>query len=392
MISRRAVLGATAGLGVLAGCSSAGSTTDPTPSPSRAASSAPPTTSPTSAASSSTPTASPTPSRTPSPTTQGPPTPRIGATIAQQLNVPWGIVFLPNGDALVGERDSGRIVRVTAQGKISTVGTVAGVQAPSGLGEGGLLGLALHPSDPTTLFAYTTTASDNRVVRIDLSRGIGTPTPILTGIATSTHHNGGALLFAGGSLYVSTGDAENSANAQSRASLNGKVLRITPDGAAAASNPFGNRTWSYGHRNVEGLALDAAGRVWATEFGEKASDELNLITKGGNYGWPTVEGKSSDSAYVSPKLTWSSTSTCSPAGLAITRSTAFVGALKGECLFSVPLDGTTAGTPVAHFAGQFGRIRQVVVAPDGALWMTSSNTDVRTTPGAKDDLIVRVTL
>jgi glucose/arabinose dehydrogenase len=214
---------------------------------------------------------------------------------------------------------------------------------------------------------------------------------VLTGIPTSTHHHGGRLLFdRDGMLLVSAGDAEQSDLAQSRSSLAGKILRIRPDGRAASGNPYGNRTWSYGHRNVEGLAFDGSGRLWATEFGEKKSDELNLIRRGRNYGWPRVEGRSS--RYTSPKATWSPTSSCSPAGLAITRSTAFIGALQGKCLFSVALDGTDAGTPQAHFAGDHGRIRNVVVAPDGALWMTTSNTDGRVTPGKNDDKIIRVTL
>jgi glucose/arabinose dehydrogenase len=271
---------------------------------------------------------------------------------------------------------------------------VRGVQPSTGVGEGGLLGVAFAPGDQDTVFAYLTSGSDNRVVRLSIAGGrVGRPRPVLTGIPTSVHHHGGRLLFApDGTLFVSTGDAERSGLAQDRGSLAGKVLRIRPDGRAAAGNPFGNRTWSYGHRNVEGLAFDAAGRLWATEFGDKRADELNLIAKGRNYGWPRVEGRSSDDRYTGPKATWSPTSTCSPAGLAITRSTAFTGALQGHCLFSVPLDGTDAGRPVAHFAGDHGRIRNVVVAPDGALWMTTSNTDGRATPGRHDDQILRVTL
>lgn len=143
---------------------------------------------------------------------------------------------------------------------------------------------------------------------------------------------------------------------------------------------------------MEGLAFDASGRLWATEFGDKRSDELNRIVKGRNYGWPRVEGSSNDVAYADPAATWSPTSSCSPAGLAITRSTAFVGALQGQCLFSVALDGTDAAKPKAHFARDHGRIRNVAVARDGSLWMTTSNTDGRRTPGTDDDKILRITL
>ena len=193
-------------------------------------------------------------------------------------------------------------------------------------------------------------------------------------------------------LLVATGDAEQSDLAQDRDALAGKILRIRPDGRAAPGNPYDNRTWSYGHRNVEGLAFDADGRLWATEFGDKEADELNLISRGKNYGWPDVEGDSDDDDFVNPKVVWSPTSSCSPAGLAITRSTAFVGALRGQCLFAVPLDGTKAGKPKAYFAEEHGRIRNVVVAPDGSLWVTTSNTDGRVDPGRNDDKILRVTL
>ncbi len=303
-------------------------------------------------------------------------------------------MFLASGDALVSERDTARILKITPKGTVSTLGEVSGVQAPSGAGEGGLLGLAIAPHDQQTLYAYCTTSSDNRVVRLSLAGGrVGKPHAVLSGVPTSTHHHGGRLLFApDGNLFVSTGDAEVSSRAQNRDSLAGKILRITPNGKAAPGNPFGNRTWTYGHRNIEGLAFDAKGRLWATEFGEKTSDELNLIIKGHNYGWPYVEGTSADSRYTNPKLTWSPTSTCSPAGLAITRSTAFIGALQGKCLFSVTLDGTSAGAPRKHFAGDYGRIRSVAAAPDGSLWITTSNTDGRATPGTHDDKILRVTL
>jgi glucose/arabinose dehydrogenase len=295
---------------------------------------------------------------------------------------------------VLGERDSGRLLRVTPDGRSRTLGTVAGVASRAGSGEGGLLGLALAPGDDDTLFAYLTSGSDNRVVRLSLVGGrVSRPRPVLTGIPASTHHNGGRLLFdPAGMLLVSTGDAEQRALAQSRSSLAGKILRIRPDGSPAPGNPFGNRTWSYGHRNVEGLAFDRRGRLWATEFGDKRADELNLISQGQNYGWPAVEGRSDDPRYTSPRATWTPTSSCSPAGLAIARDTGFVGALQGKCLFAVPLAGSTAGEPKAYFAGDHGRIRTVALAPDGSLWVTTSNTDGRVRPGRHDDRILRVEL
>ncbi|MET0448124.1 MAG: PQQ-dependent sugar dehydrogenase [Aeromicrobium sp.] len=377
-MERRSLLTGFAAVGAvtLLGCSRGSD--DPEPAPSSASpSTAEPTTAPTSA----TPTTEPAAAD-----------PTIAATIATGLNVPWGIAFLSNGDALVTQRDEGSIVRITTDGTVTTLGTVAGSSGSPG-GEGGLLGIAVPPGDESVVFVYVTTGSDDRVVRMSLDGDeLGEPTPILTGIPIGARHHGGRLLFDdSGLLFVSTGDAGDGANAQDRDSLAGKVLRIDQDGKAAADNPFGNRTWSYGHRNIEGLAFDADGRLWAAEFGDKSADELNLIERGGNYGWPGVEGTSDDDDLVDPLVTWG-TDDCSPSGIAITKSTAYIGALQGECLFAVPLDGKDAGEPKAHFAGDHGRIRTVAVAPDGALWVTTSNTDGRGDPRDDDDRIFRVTV
>ena len=334
------------------------------------------------------------PSSTPSPsgTTDGEINPRVAGTVADGLNVPWGIAFLPNGDALVAQRDEGSIVRVSADGTKTTLGEVRGSVGSPG-GEGGLLGLALDPDDERVLFAFVTTRSDDRVVRIELDGDrLGDITPILTDIPVGGRHHGGRLLFDGdGHLFVGTGEAGNPPLSQRKGSLGGKILRIDRDGKAVDGNPFGNRAWSYGHRNVEGLAFDADGRLWATEFGEQRFDELNLIEKGANYGWPRHEGKSDEDGYVTPKVTWS-TDECSPSGLAITRNTAFIAALRGECVWAVPLDGADTGKPRKLFGGEYGRIRTIVVAPDDSLWVTTSNTDGRGSPADQDDRILRVTL
>lgn len=337
--------------------------------------------------------ATPSPAPTPTATTSSPSGPvdlSVAGTVATGLNVPWGIAFLPNGDALVSQRDDATIVRISTDGTVTTVGAVQGV-APGG--EAGLLGIALAPDDPTTLFAFATTVSDDRVLRMSLDGdSLGPATPILTGIPIGSRHHGGRLLFADdGTLFVSTGDAGNGDTAQDRDALGGKILRITTAGDAAPDNPFGNRTWSYGHRNIEGLALDADGRLWASEFGEKKADELNVIKRGGNYGWPGVEGAGGGEGFIDPKVTWA-TDDCSPAGLAIARSTAFLAALQGQSVFAVPLEGESAGEPREFFAGTYGRIRNVVAAPDGSLWVTTSNTDGRRDPAEGDDRILRVTM
>jgi glucose/arabinose dehydrogenase len=332
------------------------------------------------------------PSPSPSRTGRDELDPRVAGTVADGLNVPWGIAFRPDGDALVAQRDAGSIVRISTDGSVTTVGDVRGSVGQPG-GEGGLLGLALDPDDESVLFAYMTTSADDRVVRIDLDGDrLGDIQPILTGIPVGGRHHGGRLLFdQDGHLFVATGEAGNPPEAQKKDSLGGKVLRIDRNGDPAAGNPFGNRTWTYGHRNIEGLAFDADGRLWACEFGENRFDELNLIEKGENYGWPRFEGKSDEKGFVTPKVTWA-TPECSPSGMAITRSTAFVAALQGECIWAVPLDGTKVDEPRAFFTGRFGRIRTIVVAPDDSLWITTSNTDGRGDPRKRDDRILRVTL
>jgi glucose/arabinose dehydrogenase len=351
-----------AGAAALVGCSSDDA---PTPAPSRT-------------------TGSPSPSAS-----AGPVDLTVAGTVATGLNVPWGIAFLPGGDALVSQRDDATIVRITAGGDVSEIGSVPGV-APGG--EAGLLGIALDPDDPTTLFAFATTSRDDRVLRMSIADDeISDVTPILTGIPVGSRHHGGRLLFdEDGMLFVSTGDAGNGETAQDRDALGGKILRVTRDGEAAPGNPFDNRTWSWGHRNVEGLAFDADGRLWASEFGDKELDELNLIEKGANYGWPRVEGPGGGDDFTDPKVTWD-TDDCSPSGLGIAGSTAFLGALQGESVFAVPLDGESAGEPVEFFAGKYGRIRNAVPAPDGSLWVTTSNTDGRNDPAGEDDRILRVT-
>jgi glucose/arabinose dehydrogenase len=321
-------------------------------------------------------------------------TPREAGTVADGLNVPWGIVFLPDGRALVAQRDAGSIVVVDpdakGSGKVRELGEVPGSVGRPG-GEGGLLGLALHPDDDRQLFAFVTTSEDERIVRIALEEDrLGDIEPILTGLPSGGRHHGGRMVFGpDGHLYVGTGEAGQSKLAQDRDSLGGKILRITPDGKPAEGNPFDSEVWSWGHRNVEGLAFDDDDRLWACEFGDREVDELNLIEKGGNYGWPEFEGVSTNPDYVTPKVTWP-VAECSPSGMAITHSTAFVAALRGERLWSVPLAGTEVGEPQDHFVGAYGRLRTVVVAPDQSLWVTTSNTDGRGRQRGGDDRILRV--
>ncbi len=351
--------------------------------------SAPTTRAPTGAASEpSTPTS--TRSTATSTTLPGPVVPAAFEDVATGFDVPWGLVFLPDGSALLSERDTARILSVSADGGVTEVGQVEGVQPG---GEGGLLGLAVAPDSPEAVYAYFTAAEDNRVVRMPYRGGaLGAAEVVIDGIPKAGNHNGGRLAFGpDGKLYVSTGDASRPERAQDLDSLGGKILRLNPDGSIPADNPFdGSPVFSYGHRNVQGLAFDDDGNLWASEFGQNTWDELNLIQAGQNYGWPVVEGVGGDDRFVDPVAQWS-TDEASPSGIAFVRDTVFMAALRGERLWQIPVQDGTAGSPADFAVGEFGRLRHAEVAPDGSLWVLTNNT-ARGTPREGDDRILRVTL
>lgn len=346
-----------------------------------------------------TPTTSPTATSTPSPAPATsnpatPPTPEITGDVATGLEVPWGVAVLPDGSTLVSERISARIDQIPAGGgERRTIGTVPGVESG---GEGGLLGLAISPTYATDrlVYAYLGTTDDNRVVTMTL-RGdrLGAPRAIITGIPKGPIHDGGRIAFGpDGKLWITTGDAGIRELSQDRNSLGGKILRAEPDGSVPADNPFGTLVWSYGHRNVQGIAWDSGGQPWATEFGQSSFDELNLIRKGANYGWPIVEGVGRRDGFEDPAVTWR-TDEASPSGLAIVDDIAYVGALRGQRLWQVPLRGERAGESIATLDGSLGRLRSVAVAPGGdALLVTTSNRDGRGSPRDGDDRVVRVSL
>lgn len=314
--------------------------------------------------------------------------PATATTVVGGLTSPWGLVSLPDGTTLVSERDTGKILRVS-QGAATVLTQLTEVHPG---GEGGLLGLALSP-DRQQLFAYLTAADDNRILAMSWDGArLGEPRAILTGIPKGTIHDGGRLLVGpDGYLYVGTGETGNRDLAQDRSSLGGKILRVTLDGKPAPGNPFGNEVYSYGHRNVQGLAFDDAHRLWASEFGEQTWDELNLITPGANYGWPKAEGSSTLSGMTNPKVVWK-TSEASPSGLAYWQGELWMAALRGGRLWEIPLRDATPGAPLGHFTGDYGRLRSVTVAADGhSLLLSNSNTDGRGVPQRNDDRVIRVT-
>lgn len=380
MTTRRTIL--LGGLSVvgLAACSAEEGTT---PAPSTSAAS---TASPTSSAPSSSAPSSSAPSSSAAQTAL-----RIGAPteLVTGLTTPWGLRTIDDQTLLVSERDTGAI-KIVRGGTATQIGEVAGVAARS---EAGLLGIELS-ADKRALFVYLSTTSDNRVLRYDFTgSAFSNPRVLIQGIPAAGFHNGGQVaLGPDGHLYISTGDASNRQSAQDRNSLAGKVLRIAVDGSIPSDNPFGNAVWSLGHRNVQGLTFAPDGALWSAEFGDKSADELNLITKAGNYGWPEVEGNDGQRApFLAPKTIWEPTASSSPSSLAFAQGNVWVASLIGSTLFQVPITGAEAGEPVAHFAGEFGRLRAVIAHRDGIVFGTS-NTDGRAAPRSGDDRLVYLPL
>lgn len=337
----------------------------------------------------------------------------VRRTVATGLKSPWGLAPLPGGDVLVSSRDTGKILRIDGEdGKRTRVGTVPGVSSSGQRGgEGGLLGIALSRKDDGMLYAYLTTESDNRIVRMaydtehEAGDQLGAPDTILKGIPKGQRHNGGRIAFGpDGMLYAGTGESEEGGLAQDEKSLGGKILRMTPDGEPPKKgNPDGESVvYSYGHRNVQGLDWDTRGRLWASEFGQDTWDELNLIKPGRNYGWPDVEGRASkdnkanpgtergSSRFSDPVAQWR-TAEASPSGLAVADGSVWMAGLRGERLWRIPLRGDRpAAKPRSFLKGRYGRLRTVVADGNGGLWLTTSETDGRGSPGKKDDRLLRL--
>ena len=328
--------------------------------------------------------------------------PVCGVTqVTTERDLPWGLLTLPDGTVLYTRRDRFDIVHLDpVTGAKTVIGTVPGVAGTDG--EGGVLGIEIAPTFATDhwLYIFHTTATDNRIVRIKVENDqlvTSTAQVLLTGILRNKYHNGGRLRFGpDGKLYASTGDAQNGDNAQKLDNLNGKVLRINPDGSVPADNPFGNAVWSYGHRNPQGLAFDAQGRLWEQEFGNSVMDETNLIVRGGNYGWPACEGTTGSCAtagYIAPKATYPvAQGSCS--GIAAVGDALYIACQRGTRMYRSVI--TSAGSLTdqqQYFVGTYGRLRTVEPTRDGGLWLTTSNAgDKDSIPDNSNEKILRVTL
>lgn len=311
----------------------------------------------------------------------------VGAptVVASGLTTPWSVAFL-DGTALISQRDTGEILEIVGS-RTRVVGTVPDLAAG---GEGGLLGIAVRGE---RLYAYVTTANGNRVVRFDV-RGapggyaLGEAETVIDGIPSANIHNGGRIAFGpDGLLYITTGDAARSASSRDPDSLAGKILRVTADGDVPSDNPVaGSAVWSRGHRNPQGIGWDAAGTMFASEFGQDTWDELNVIEPGADYGWPEAEGVGGDPRFVDPVQQWAPVD-ASPSGLAVVEGTIFVANLRGQRLRAIPVGDPARARE--FFVGEFGRLRDVVAAPDGSLWVVTSNTD---RGGGSSDRILRLEL
>lgn len=320
-------------------------------------------------------------------------------TLATNLDTPWSLAFLPDKSILVTERP-GRIRLIDSSAQLDP-SPIANLSQVTEIGEGGLLGLAIDPDFTKTnyIYLYYTYSADkdntlNRVVRmVYKGKKVSDEKTLIDKIPGAANHNGGRLKFGpDGLLYVTTGDAQEPSRAQDTKSLAGKILRVKSDGSKPADNPFDNLVYSYGHRNPQGLAWDSKGQLWSTEHGRSGAqsglDELNMIQKGHNYGWPTIQGDQTKSGMETPKLN-SGNTTWAPAGAAFIGDSIFFGGLRGKTLYEAVVKGIGV-TLQEHSKELFGRIRDVVVGPDNMLYITTSNQDGRGVPNDSDDRVIRL--
>ncbi|MBA2664015.1 MAG: PQQ-dependent sugar dehydrogenase [Bradymonadaceae bacterium] len=321
----------------------------------------------------------------------------IVEVIATGLEAPWDVAFTPDGRVFVTERDRGVVSELRDGGKGERV-EVRSFEIDSA-GEGGLMGLAASPDFESDglLYVYYTTRRDNRIVRFGLDTA---PESVLTGIPSGRIHNGGRIAFGpDGLLYAATGDSGDARISQDPTSLAGKILRMNPDGSVPDDNPrSGSLVFALGIRNAQGLAWNAAGELYATDFGPQVDDEINRIQPDENYGWPEVTGTSKRSEFVDavvvrqPRVaSWSGAGFLVGGAIPQWEDHLFVAALRGERLWRFAFSATGDLTEhQAMLSGEYGRLRHVTQAPDGSLWVLTNNRDGRGSPGADDDRILRV--
>ncbi len=307
-------------------------------------------------------------------------------TIAQNLEVPWALAFLPD-DRLIFTERSGN-VKIREGQNVKTVGTVNVTQNS----ESGLLGIAVDPNfnENHYIYVYYTHGNSNRVSRFVLGDTLTNETVLVDNIPAASIHNGGRLKIGpDGKLYATTGEAGNTALAQDLNSLGGKILRFNTDGSIPSDNPFGTYVYSYGHRDPQGIAWGPTGIMYASEHGASSNDELNIIIKGGNYGWPTYQGNNTASGYIKP-LRGYTEFTLAPSGIAFYQNAVWIAGLRGTQLRKVTFsdDGNSVMGEKAFFR-QLGRIRDVVEYK-GYLYISTSNRDGRGIPQTGDDKIFRI--
>jgi len=305
------------------------------------------------------------------------------------LKVPWDIAFTGDG-YLITERP-GNLLHITATGTVTIK-----LPHPVPKGEGGLLGIALHPhyEHNDIIYLYMTTGGTmNAVYRYELvNNELINELVIIKNIPGAIYHDGGRIEFGPDEkLYITTGDATKSEIAQNLKSLGGKTLRLNDDGSIPEDNPFGTAVWSYGHRNSQGLAWDTDGTLWASEHGRSGLttgyDEINIIEKGKNYGWPLIEGPQTKTNMITPVLDSGPKDAWAPASLLYYRGSLFWGGLKGEALYQMDIETKEIKE---HFKNTFGRIRTIRKGPDGMFYILTSNTDSRGKPNPNDDKLIRL--
>lgn len=321
--------------------------------------------------------------------------------ITEGLEVPWGIAFMPDNRMLVTER-GGTVKIINLDGTVAATSIATIPVNVASDGEGGLLGIAVHPDFEKNQFVYlyytynsTGNSTLNRVIRMKFeSEKLSDQQIIVDAIPGALYHNGGRIKFGPDkNLYITTGDAQDPDSAQSASSLAGKILRVTDDGKAVNGNPFGNLVYSYGHRNPQGIAWNDAGQLWETEHGRSnptGFDEVNYIESGKNYGWEVIQGDEGSGSMETPKVHSGSSGVWAPGSAAFIGDSLFFGGLRGEAMYEAVIGSNDVVELKEHFKGEFGRIREVVVGPDNMLYITTSNRDGRGRSQAGDDRIIRI--